>query len=205
MEKFGDLESRYYDLGMSILCLPFGGERRFRDRLVELAGAKPGEDVLELGCGTARFTETLLRTNPGVRATGLDISPFMLGRAAQNTRGLDLSFLIADAGRIPLKSQSFDRIVAILALHEMPTPVRRESIEECFRILRPRGEMVAVEFRKPENILQRALDLMYFFEPPSRKEMLATGLDREMEIAGFQISSRRALGRGVLEILTAVK
>jgi len=203
MEKFGKCSASLYDL---FLCSGFGPEARFRQRTVELCRAGLGEKILELGCGTARSSETLLRSHPGAfEMTGLDLSRHMLGRAAKNCAGLDINFVIADAGSIPFADHSFDRVVAVLAFHEMPAPVRASALSECSRILRPGGSLVAVEYRRPDNMLLRIVHRSLFFEGPSLQEMLAAGLDNEIKSTGLKIAGCKIFGWGIFEVIIAIK
>jgi ubiquinone/menaquinone biosynthesis C-methylase UbiE len=201
MKRFGKSSARLYDLFSG-----FGPEASFRRKTVALCGAKAGERILELGCGTARFSETLLRTHPGAfDLTGLDLSIHMLGRAVKNCAGLEINFVTADAGSLPFVDQSFERIVAVLTFHEMPSALRTAALAECRRVLRPGGFLVAVDFRKPDSLLLRLLHRCMFFEGFTLQQMLATGLDKEMEENGFTISGRRKLGLGLMELVQAQK
>jgi S-adenosylmethionine-diacylgycerolhomoserine-N-methlytransferase len=72
-----DLTRKYYLFG--------------RDRLVRQAGIKPGETLVEIGCGTARNMIRLAKTYPGARLYGLDASREMLRTAQESAERAGLS------------------------------------------------------------------------------------------------------------------
>jgi S-adenosylmethionine-diacylgycerolhomoserine-N-methlytransferase len=76
-----DLTRKYYLLG--------------RDRLVRELGAKPGEAIVEIGCGTARNLIRIAETYPGTRLYGLDASHEMLLSAQDSVNRAGLSERIA--------------------------------------------------------------------------------------------------------------
>jgi ubiquinone/menaquinone biosynthesis C-methylase UbiE len=75
-------EARYHDLLAWLLT--FGRERAFRERLVELARLRPGETVLDVGCGTGTLAIAAKR-RVGTAGTvyGIDPSPEMVDRATR--------------------------------------------------------------------------------------------------------------------------
>ena len=75
--------ARYYDLLVWLLTL--GRERAFRERLIELARLRPGEWVLDVGCGTGTLAiAAKRRVGPAGNVHGIDASPEMI--AAQVAR-----------------------------------------------------------------------------------------------------------------------
>src|SRR5262245_11419194 len=70
---FGTIADRY---DFITRFLSFGRDRHWKARLVELAAIRPGEQVLDLACGTGDITFAAARD--GARAVGLDITPRMI-------------------------------------------------------------------------------------------------------------------------------
>jgi SAM-dependent methyltransferase len=102
--------------------------------LLELLAARPGERILDLGCGDGRLT--LAAGENGARMSGVDLSPDLA--AAARARGLDVQ--VADAIALPYPDASFDAVLSNAALHWMrqPEPV----LEEVARVLKPGGRFV---------------------------------------------------------------
>jgi ubiquinone/menaquinone biosynthesis C-methylase UbiE len=96
-----------------------------------------GDRVLEPGIGTGRIARPLAER--GIRVTGVDISPLMMGRltAQLTSQHTPLDLMLGDATRLPLRDASFPAIMACHLLHLIPdwTAV----VAEMRRVLRARG------------------------------------------------------------------
>jgi trans-aconitate methyltransferase len=105
----------------------------FGEALIALVAPKPGERILDLGCGDGVLTEKLVAT--GARVVGIDASPAMVEAAqrrgidARLTRGEDLAF-----------EAEFDAVFSNAALHWMKPPAT--VIQRVRRALRPGGRLV---------------------------------------------------------------
>ena len=88
------------------------GNREFA-LLARLLGAKPGETLLDVGCGTGYFTQRFSR-EAGLKVTGMDIAPEMLDLA--RTKAPEIALVRADAACPPFVDRAFDHVVAITSL-----------------------------------------------------------------------------------------
>jgi ubiquinone/menaquinone biosynthesis C-methylase UbiE len=107
---------------------------------LDLIGDVRGQDVVELGCGTAYFSSWLMRR--GARPVGVDVTPAQLAsaRRCQEKFGLSFPLVEASAERVPLPDASFD-----LALSEHGASLWCEPerwLAEASRLLRPNGRLV---------------------------------------------------------------
>jgi len=115
-------------------------DRREKEAVLDALEPVEGRDVLEIACGTGRFTVMLAER--GADAVGLDISAAMLGQGRQKAQSTDvtgrLEFMRGDAGRLPFPDDSFDSVFAMRFFHLADTPVsflaemRRVSREQVF-------------------------------------------------------------------------
>lgn len=82
--------------------------------LIDLVNPKPGEQILDLGCGTGQLTQKI--ADRGAEVTGVDASPEMIGQARQNYP--NLRFVLEDAARLQFEN-AFDAVFSNAALHWM--------------------------------------------------------------------------------------
>ena len=143
-------EARYYDLLAWLLTL--GRERAFRERLTGLAGLRPGDSVLDVGCGTGTLAITAKwRVGPSGVVVGIDASQEMIERAKRKAlkAGLEVRFQTAVVEALPFPDASFDVAFSTLMLHHLPRPVREQCACEMRRVVKPGGRIVAVDFATP--------------------------------------------------------
>jgi ubiquinone/menaquinone biosynthesis C-methylase UbiE len=139
-----------YDLLVSVLWL--GREGAFRKRVVELASLKPGESVLDVGCGTGTLAIAAKRcVGPQGRVSGIDPSPEMIQRARKKARksGIEIIFENAAAEKLPFPDAAFDCVLSTVMLHHLPEEARRKCLSEIRRVLKPGGRLLAVDFGGP--------------------------------------------------------
>jgi trans-aconitate methyltransferase len=112
--------------------------------LLELLQAKPGERILDLGCGTGHLTEQI--TAAGAKVVGVDRSPDMIQQAKEKYPALP--FEVMDAREIVF-AEPFDAVFSNATLHWIKEP--EKVIAGIARVLRPRGRFVA-EFGGKGNV-----------------------------------------------------
>lgn len=142
----------HYDLLAWLLLL--GRERVFREKLVHLARLKPGESVLDVGCGTGTLAIAAKR-HVGATGTvhGIDASPEMIARADKKARkaGVEVVFKNGAAQALPFPDAHFDAVLSTLMLHHLPRKARQECACEMRRVLKPGGRVLAVDFGEPSR------------------------------------------------------
>jgi ubiquinone/menaquinone biosynthesis C-methylase UbiE len=119
--------------------------------LIDRAGAKPGERILDVGCGcgatTIAFAE---RVAPTGFALGIDISVPMLSRARQLApKGLPLDFVLADATVYPFDPLSFDLLASRFGVMFFADPA--VSFANLRRALRQAGRLAFACWREPRE------------------------------------------------------
>ena len=145
----------------------FGLHRFWKRRLVELARPKAGERALDVCCGTGDVSFALARRGLGV--VGLDFSGPMLEVARRRATGLAPAgpgsgpnapeFLQGDAGRIPFPDNSFDLVTIAYGLRNLPS--WELGLSEMWRVARPGGRLLVLDFGKPDHALWRKLYFSY--------------------------------------------
>lgn len=139
--------------------LLFGGRRRrVFSRLAALSGARPGNRVLDVGCGTGYFTRVMAETvAPDGTAEGVDPSPEGIARARRITKLGNCTFSDGAGQSLDAPDGTYDVVVSSLAIHHLPEALRPQAVGEMFRVLRPGGRVLIAEFRPPATRLGRAL------------------------------------------------
>ncbi len=139
-----------YDLLVSLLML--GGERAYREKLLDLARLAPGETVLDVGCGTGTLAiAAKRRVGPTGKVQAIDASPEMIARARKEARKAEVEvvFDTAVAEALPFAPATFDVVLSTVMLHHLPEDACRQCVREMRRILRPGGRLLAVDFGGP--------------------------------------------------------
>ena len=108
-------------------------------RLAEAGGLGPGKRLLDLGCGTGRWTIPLVERT-GCAAVGVDSSPAMLAKAREKDRQGRVTWLLGNVLAPPVQAQTFDCALMSLVLHHLAEPV--VAFRAAFEALRPGGVLL---------------------------------------------------------------
>ena len=201
-----------YDRGMRILTL--GRLERVHSDIV--ARLRPGNRVLDLGCGTGALAVELARK--GMQVTGVDISPPMLGLASRRggEEGLDASVTLRELGAVDLDGAfadgCFDAVVSTLVFSELSDDEIDYTLAECWRILRAGGQLLVADEVLPDSALGRAgtallrlpFALLAFVLTQNTTRRVA-GLGERIEQAGFEILDTEEYLAGTLRLFAAEK
>ena len=142
----------------------FGLHRWWKRRVLALTEVRPGQDALDLCCGTGDLAFALARR--GARVTGLDFSGPMLAvaearslRAGAAGQSTPIRWLQGDAMKVPLADASFDVVTIAYGLRNLAS--FEGGVREMSRLLRPGGRVLVLDFGKPDNRVWRAFYFGY--------------------------------------------
>jgi len=146
---------RLYEYGAAI---GFLGRRRWvYDDLVAYSGAQPGDQILDIGCGTGYFSRRAARAvAPGGHVVGIDPSQPVIEYATR-LGVANCTFQLASAQALPYPDVSFDVVMSSLAIHHLPPDDRPIALREAYRVLRPGGRLLIADFRPPRNRIANRL------------------------------------------------
>ena len=154
--------SRRYDLLNRILSL--GQDVSWRRKLVKHVPQRAGVKVLDLATGTADVAITLAQQCPQIQtAVGIDMAANMLAIGRQKIERLRLTSKItlqeADVQALPFVDDSFDVLTIAFGIRNIPD--LRLALLEMYRVVRPGGRVLILEFSMPKNFLLRAGHVLY--------------------------------------------
>jgi len=109
--------------------------RRLAGPLLDFVGTSEGESVLDVGCGTGALATALAERSRTTRVHGVDFSPVYVEHARQHSSDPRISYEVGDACALGLPDRSFDRVLALLVLHFVPSADR--AVAEMRRVARP--------------------------------------------------------------------
>lgn len=150
-----------YDLMNDLMSA--GLHRAWKAYTVQVANLKPGERALDIAGGTGDLSRAFARK---VGESGLvvhtDINEAMLrqGRDRLLDEGLILPTSLADAEKLPFKSESFDLVSVAFGLRNMTH--KELALAEMCRVLKPGGRLLVLEFSRIAEPLRKPYDWYSF-------------------------------------------
>src|SRR2546429_843752 len=143
-----------------IVTFVFRGQlRELRQRTATLARIQPGEQVLDVGCGTGTLAmEVARRVGRAGRVAGVDPGTQQIARARAKAarRNLPIEFQTGMIEQLPFPDQSFDVVLSTLMMHHLPAPLKRQGLAEIARVLKPGGRLVMADFKCKQERQGRA-------------------------------------------------
>ncbi|RUA31973.1 MAG: bifunctional demethylmenaquinone methyltransferase/2-methoxy-6-polyprenyl-1,4-benzoquinol methylase UbiE [Bacteroidetes bacterium] len=153
--------SHKYDFLNHFLSL--GIDIRWRKKAIKLLKEIHPKQILDIATGTGDFAIESLKLNPD-HVTGVDISEGMLsvGREKLKKRKLDdrITLTSGDSENLPFEDNKFDAIIVAFGVRNFEN--LEKGLSEMFRVLRPGGKVVVLEFSKPKSFPFKQLYNFYF-------------------------------------------
>lgn len=148
----------HYDRVANLLAL--GQVKRLRTTTIEQAELKPGENLLDVGCGTGGVTiPAKQKVGQHGKVMGIDPSPEMIkvARKKAEKAGLDIDFRVGVIESLPYHDASFDVVTSSLMMHHLPPEVQKKGLAEIYRVLKPGGRLLIVDAMQPRAFLPKQL------------------------------------------------
>lgn len=207
------LEQRPQDYDRGIHLLTLGKAAELQEQFAE-AYIKPGDQILEIGCGTGNFSIAL--AEQGAQVRGIDIAPAMLAEAERKADQISnrelLRFRLLDATQIKdeFQAQAFDWVVSSLGFSEMDPDTRSLVLQQAHGLLKPTGRIVILDEVDPGprririgvKILQAPLRLFTWLLTRTTTHTLRD-FPLELERNGFQLQKQSDALMGTLGLYIA--
>jgi demethylmenaquinone methyltransferase/2-methoxy-6-polyprenyl-1,4-benzoquinol methylase len=175
-----------FRLNEAVSQMAFAGRRgRVYRGIVSLAGVRPGDTVLDVGCSGGYLARKLAAAaGPGGQVTGVDPSEAAIAYARR--RALPgMAFAVGTAQDLGLPDAAFDVVTCTLTVHHVPALKRQTAFGEMYRATRPGGRLLAADF----DPARRPLPLHAGGQRMRRAAAAAGPLEDLAAAAGYRIES----------------
>lgn len=163
-----------YDVMNDVMSV--GIHRVWKDALMDWLAPRDGQRLLDVAGGTGDVAFRFLSRAPGAQATVLDMTEQMLiegqKRAEAEQMADKLEWIVGDAMALPFEDNCFDRYTISFGIRNV-TRIP-DALSEAFRVLRPGGRLVVLEFSQlPNPAMQKLYDLYSFNVIPRMGKLIA--------------------------------
>ena len=181
---FNSVASKY-DIMNDVMSM--GIHRVWKEAMMDWLAPRPGQKLLDVAGGTGDVSFKFLGRAGHGHATVLDLTEPMLveGRKRAEADSLtgSLDWVVGDAMALPFPDNTFDVYTISFGIRNVTRP--QEALNEAYRVLRPGGRLMVLEFSQlPNPAMQKAYDLYSFNVIPRMGQAIAGDRDSYQYLVG---------------------
>jgi demethylmenaquinone methyltransferase / 2-methoxy-6-polyprenyl-1,4-benzoquinol methylase len=174
---FNSVASKY-DIMNDVMSM--GIHRVWKEAMMDWLAPRPGQRLLDVAGGTGDVSFKFLKRAGHGHATVLDQTEPMLvegrKRAEADSLSGSLDWVVGDAMALPFPDNTFDVYTISFGIRNVTRP--QEALNEAYRVLRPGGRLMVLEFSQlPNPAMQKAYDLYSFNVIPRMGQAIAGDRD----------------------------
>jgi len=167
-----------YDIMNDLMSM--GIHRIWKDAMMDWLAPRPGQKLLDVAGGTGDVAFRFLKRAPGATATVCDMTESMLIEGQKRAEAEDmaerLSWVVGDAMELPFEDNTFDVYTISFGIRNV-TRIP-DALREAYRVLRPGGRIMVLEFSQiPNDMLQSLYDAYSFNVIPVMGQIVANDRD----------------------------
>lgn len=203
--------------------LSLGLHHVWKQMTVDWSGAAVGDRCLDVCCGSGDLTQRLARRVGAMgQVVGVDFSAELLAVARQNSSGLPVEWVEADALALPFAENSFDAATMGYGLRNVSDIPA--SLQELHRVLKPGAKVAILDFHRPDNAILQTFQQWYldhlvvptadslgvrqeyaYILPSLERFPIGRQQEQLARQAGFQQAVHYAIAAGMMGVLVATK
>ncbi len=170
---FSSVASKY-DVMNDVMSV--GIHRIWKDAMMDWLAPRPGQKLLDVAGGTGDISFRFLKRAGSGHATVLDLTEPMLVEGRKRAEAEDMSakldWVVGDAMALPFDDNTFDVYTISFGIRNVTRP--QEALNEAYRVLRPGGRLMVLEFSQlPNPMMQAAYDAYSFNVIPRMGKLIA--------------------------------
>jgi len=174
---FSSVASKY-DIMNDVMSA--GIHRIWKDAMMDWLAPRAGQKLLDVAGGTGDISFRFLKRAGYAHATVLDLTEPMLVEGRKRAEAARLSdsldWVVGDAMALPFEDNTFDVYTISFGIRNVTRP--QEALNEAYRVLRPGGRLMVLEFSQlPNPMMQKAYDAYSFNVIPRMGQAIAGDRD----------------------------
>lgn len=161
---------RVFERQWLVNLILWGNFGRLRDAALDALGQSLPGKTLQIACVYGDLTQRMAaRVDDNGRLDVVDVVPIQLDNLRRKLAAHSkVSLICSDSAQLNLASADYDRALVFFLLHEQPLEVRRNTIAEALRVVKPGGKLVIVDYHQPRRshpLYWPMMAILHFLEP----------------------------------------